>query len=110
VQLSKQLILGCFGMGVFACLPLGTTGRARYTGGGQTTASISNLKTTALRWNRQASLTQTPTTWAQYAGRQANGNPHLVGIGALPTIASCDRSAAAVWVVYEPETSDWAAT
>lgn len=45
----------------------------------------------------------------QHTGGQANGNPRLVGIGALPTIASCDRSAA-VGVVYEPETSDWAAT
>jgi hypothetical protein len=49
VQLSKQLIVGCFGMGVFVCLlPLGTTVAPAIPGEVQTTASISNHKTTAL--------------------------------------------------------------
>jgi hypothetical protein len=48
VQLSKQLIVGCFRMGVFACLLLGTTVAPAIPGEVQTTASICNQKPTAL--------------------------------------------------------------
>lgn len=80
--------------------------RARYTGEVQTTASISNFKTTALEWNRQASLTQTPTTWAQ----QPVVRPMATHAWLVSERFMLRQIAAAVGVVYEPETSGWAAT
>jgi hypothetical protein len=62
VQLSKQLIVGCFGIGVFACLLLGRAIAPAIPSEVQTTASLSNHQPEPWQGNRQAYLTQTPTT------------------------------------------------